>query len=294
MENLRGSAWMVAAMAAFAVEDALIKQLGSALPIGQVVALIGAGGTLVFASLARAVSRAVITRAAWSRPVLLRNLGEMIATAAFVAALVLAPLSSAAAILQALPLAVTLGATAVLGEAVGWRRWLAIAAGFVGVLLVIQPGLAGFVPASLWAVVTVAALALRDLASRAVPPSVSGFQLSAWAFACLVPTGVALMVGFATPPVALDATTGVKLLATLAFGTSGYYAIVAATRTGEVAVVVPFRYTRLVFALILAVVVFGESPNVVALGGAAMIVGAGLYTLTREAGGRRRTEARSG
>ncbi len=290
-ENLRGSAWMVAAMAVFAVEDALIKRLGATVPIGQLLALVGVGGTCVFAALARANARPLVTRVALSRPVVLRNVGEMVASAAFVAALVLTPLASASAILQAVPLAVTLGAALVLGEAVGWRRWLAIGVGFGGVLLIIQPGLDGFVPASMFAVVTVAGLALRDLASRFVPAWVSGVQLAAWAFACLVPTGVLVMVVFATPPVVLAPSEWLTLGCTLVFGTSGYYAIVAATRTGEVSVVVPLRYTRLVFALLLAVIVFGERPDALTLTGAALIVGAGLYILTREARRARRGRA---
>jgi drug/metabolite transporter (DMT)-like permease len=283
MDNLRGSALMVTAMAAFAIEDAFIKRLGEAMSIGQLLALIGCGGTIIFAVLARANARPVITPAALSRPVVSRNLGEMAASAAFVAALVLSPLSSAAAILQATPLAVTLGAALVLGEGVGWRRWLAIATGFAGVVLVIQPGLAGFVPASLLALVAVAGLALRDLASRYVPASVSGLQLSAWAFASLAPTGLAVMAVSGAAPEGLAARESLLLLCTLAFSATGYYAIVAATRTGEVSVVVPFRYTRLVFAMILGMAIFGERPGVLMLIGAGLIVGAGLYTIAREA-----------
>lgn len=283
MENLRGSLLMIAAMAGFALEDMLIKQMAAGLPMGQVVAMIGLGGTLTFGIYTRARGDRILAPALLSPPVVLRNLGEMVATASFVAALVLTTLSSASAILQATPLAVTLCAALFLGARVGWRRWSAIGVGLVGVLLIIQPGLAGFAPASLFAVVAVAALALRDLAVRKIPASVTSAQLSVWAFITVVPTGALMMAVMATPPVVPAAADLGRLLAAMVVGGLGYYAIVAATRTGEVAVVVPFRYTRLVFAMALGALAFGERPDALTLTGAGLVVAAGLYTIWREA-----------
>ncbi|MDZ7829525.1 MAG: DMT family transporter [Halofilum sp. (in: g-proteobacteria)] len=284
MGNLRGSLLMVAAMFGFALEDMLIKQMAGAMPMGQVLALIGAGGMINFAVLARLKGHRILSSAFLSTPVLLRNLGEVIASASFITALVLTTLSSASAILQATPLAVTLGAALFLGEPVGWRRWAAIAVGFAGVMLIIQPGLGGFAPASLLAVVAVAALALRDLASRRIPAEITGLQLATWAFASLVPTGAIMMIAFGEPAVMPAPPDIVRLAAAFVVGGCGYYAIVGATRTGDVAVVVPFRYTRLIFAMILGAVIFGERPGWLMLVGAALIVGAGLYTIGREAG----------
>lgn len=289
MENVRGSLLMVGAMVGFALEDVLIKQMAAALPMGQVLALIGCGGALVFGALTLATGRRVLTPALLSWPVALRNLGEMIASVCFVAALVLTTLSSASAILQATPLAVTLGAALFLGESVGWRRWTAIGVGFAGVLLIIQPGLAGFAPASLLAVIAVAALALRDLVSRAVPPEITSVQLAAWAFASIVPAGLAMMLVMGTPAVMPAGPDVARLGAVFVVGGSGYYALVRATRTGEVSVVVPFRYTRLVFAMILGNLVFGERPDPLMLSGAALIVGTGLYTIWRGRAGVRVT-----
>jgi len=291
MDNVRGSLLMVAAMAGFAIEDVLIKQMASALPIGQVIALVGCGGTLVFGTLARVNGRRVLVRAALSRLIVLRNVGEVVGTVCFVAALALTTLSSASAILQATPLAVTLGAALFLGESVGWRRWTAVAIGFVGVLLIIQPGLAGFTPASLFAVVAVAALAMRDLCSRAVPVEIASTQLSAWAFMSLVPAGLGTMLAMGTPPVLLSTPDAIRLCGVLVVGALAYYWLVAATRIGEVSAVVPFRYTRLVFALILGRVVFGEHPDPLMLTGAALIVGTGIYTIWRSAGAAARAHA---
>lgn len=282
-ENLRGSLLMVAAMFGFALEDVLIKQMAGSLPMGQVIALIGCGGALNFGMLAIVRGQRLLAPTLLSRPVLLRNFAEAVAAASFVAAIVLATLSSASAILQTTPLALTLGAALFLGESVGWRRWTAIGVGFVGVMLIIQPGLSGFVPASLLAVVAVAAVALRDLASRAIPADVTGVQLAAWAFTALIPTGLLMMLGMDTAPVVPAGPDLVRLAGAFVVGGIGYYALVAATRTGEVAVVVPFRYSRLVFAMILGALIFGERPDPLMLTGAALIMGAGLYTIWREA-----------
>jgi len=289
-DNLRGSLLMVAAMLGFALEDVLIKQLAGALPMGQVIALIGCGGALNFGVIARMRGQRLLTPALVSRPVLLRNLAEAIAAVSFVSAIVLTTLSSASAILQTTPLALTMGAALFLGEPVGWRRWTAIGVGFLGVMLIIQPGLAGFAPASLLAVVAVAAVTLRDLSSRAIPAAVTGIQLAAWAFATLIPTGVVLMLATGAAAVMPQAPDLVRLVGTFVFGGVGYYALVGATRTGEVAVVVPFRYSRLVFAMILGALVFGERPDPMMLTGAALIVGAGLYTIWREARQRARRD----
>ncbi len=283
MGNLRGSLLMVAAMTGFALEDVLIKLMAGALPMGQVIALIGCGGAINFGALAIVRGRRLLSPALFTLPVILRNLAEAVAAASFVAAIVLTTLSSASAILQTTPLAVTLGAALFLGESVGWRRWTAIAVGFIGVLLIVQPGLAGFTPASLLAVVAVAAVALRDLASRAVPADITTVQLSAWGFAVLIPTGLLMMLAMGEAPVVPGVPDLARLAGAFVVGGIGYYALVGATRTGEVAVVVPFRYSRLVFAMILGALVFGERPDPLMLTGAALIVGAGLYTIWREA-----------
>jgi drug/metabolite transporter (DMT)-like permease len=288
MENLRGSLLMVVAMTGFSLEDVLIKQLARSLPMGQVIVLIGCGGALNFGVLAKLRGQRLLPPALLSRPVVLRNLAEAIAAVSFISALVLTTLSGASAILQTTPLALTMGAALFLGESVGWRRWTAIGAGFLGVMMIIQPGLEGFVPASLLAVVSVAAVALRDLVSRAIPVDVTGFQLAAWAFATLIPTGLLLVVVTGATPVMPAAPDLVRLAGTFVVGGVGYYSLVGATRTGEVSVVVPFRYSRLVFAMILGAVVFGERPNPLMLAGAVLIVGAGLYTIWREARIRRK------
>ena len=99
MENLRGSILMVLAMAGFALEDMFIKRLADALPVGQIVIFLGFGGALIFGAITMAQGRRLWSRDLLSRPVLLRNFGEIVGTLGFVTAIALTPLSSASAIL---------------------------------------------------------------------------------------------------------------------------------------------------------------------------------------------------
>lgn len=282
MENLRGAALMVLAMLGFAIEDMFIKLLSARLPTWQILAVLGVGAGGFFAVLLRARGETLFPRAALSRLVVLRNLGELVGTLCFVTALALIPLAQASAILQALPLSVTLGAALFLGESVGWRRWAAIGVGFVGVLLVIQPGLAGFDANALFAVAAVAGLTLRDLATRRIPQAMSSFQLSFLAFLTLIPAAglLALTTGGAgVTPLPRD---WLLLAGTVAMGILAYSCIVGAMRQGEISFVTPFRYSRILFALVLGAAVFAERPDALMLTGAVLIVGSGLFTLWRE------------
>lgn len=293
MENLRGSLLMTAAMLGFAIEDMFIKLLAATVPLGMVLILLGAGGAVVFAALALLRGDALFSRDLMARSVLIRNSGELIGTVGFITAIALTPLSSASAILQATPLVVTLGAALFLGEQVGWRRWSAILVGFAGVILIIRPGFDAFEPASLFAVMGVIGLALRDLATRTVPRSISSMQLSTYAFLTLVPAGMGMLAFTGDAPRLLDGLEWLLIAAALAFGVLSYYAIVAAMRMGDVAVITPFRYSRLVFALCFGVLFFGERPDMATLAGSALIVASGIYTFWREAR-LRRIAARAG
>jgi drug/metabolite transporter (DMT)-like permease len=164
---------------------------------------------------------------------------------------------------------------------VGWRRWLAIITGFIGVLIVIRPGLEGFRPASLFAVQGVIGLSIRDLATRAMPPQVRSMVLSAYGFGVIVPAGLVMML-FEAPPVLPGAAQSGFIAAALIVGPVGYYMIVAAMRVGDVAVVTPYRYIRLVFAMMVGVLAFGEVLDFYTLLGAAIIIGSGLFTIYRE------------
>lgn len=280
--NMRAAMFMIGAMAMFAVEDAAIKTLATRLPVGQVLTTLGLLGMSIFWIMLVRDGGRLWTRQLLLRPVVLRNLGEAVGSVGFTSALALTDLSSASAILQALPLALVMGGALFLGEKVGWRRWTAILVGFAGVLLIIRPGAAGFQPQSGLALIGVLGLAVRDLATRRMPSDVRSHQLSASAFGSLVPAGLVLAWGMGTPLIVPTTSETLGFLGCVTFGVMGYAMMVAATRVGEASLIAPLRYVRLIFALMIAVAVFGERPDALTLAGAALIVGSGGFAMWRE------------
>ncbi|MDU8945674.1 DMT family transporter [Ovoidimarina sediminis] len=281
-DNLRGMALMTGAMAAFALADALIKALGDTHPSGQIIWVAGIGGTLAFALACIALREAPLTRDALAPATLARVLTEAVGTFGIVTALTLAPLSVVVAIMQSVPLLVTLGAAAFLGEQVGWRRWLAIIVGLLGVMIIIRPGTEGFTPPALFAVLAAVTLAARDILTRMVPRTATNLQLGVWGFAGLIPTGFLLVAisGQAEgpyTPIALTYFAGITVLTALAI-----LFVTMSMRVGDVAVIAPFRYTRLLFGLALAILWFGERPDLATWIGSAIVVASGLYTFARE------------
>lgn len=279
-ENHRGALFMVFAMCAFALEDMALKAAVRDIPIGQAVALFGLGGLVVFALMARAQGTQVFHPDLHSPVLLWRSLSEIAGRLFYALAIALTPLSSASAILQATPLVVALGAVIVFKERVGVQRWAAIFVGFIGVLMILRPGLDAFDPLSIFAVLGMLGFAGRDLATRASPATLNAAQLGVAGFAVLTVSGLILIAVAGELRALTPAATGFLLLATGA-GVLAYGALTVAMRTGEVSVVTPFRYSRLLFALILGVVVFHERPDAMTLAGSAVIVLSGLFLLSR-------------
>ncbi|AFO88714.1 DMT family transporter [Phaeobacter inhibens] len=280
MDTLRGSLLMVLAMAAFALEDMFIKSAARSLPVGQILILFGAGGMVIFAIVARAQGHRLWNPVFCTRALLVRSVAEVAGRLCFTLAIALTPLSSASAILQATPLVVSAGAVVFFGEHVGLRRWLAIAAGFIGVLMILRPGASGFELASLFAVAGTLGFAGRDLATRAAPAGLSNAHLGLAGFAMLVVAGL-IALPFGAPMKTPDAATTIDLAAATLVGVVAYQALTGAMRVGEISVVAPFRYTRLIFAMVLGVVVFQERPDMWTLIGSAVIVISGGFTLMR-------------
>lgn len=282
MNNLNGILFIIAAMAAFTLEDMFIKRLSGDVPVGQILMLLGLGSGTVFAAAAVYRGDNLFAPAAWRGAAILRTLSEAVGAVAFATALSLVDISTVAAVFQALPLVITMGAALFLGEQVGWRRWSAICVGFVGVLMIVRPGLAGFNPSVILVLVAVLAIAARDLLTRMVDSSVSSAVVSFQAFASVIVAGGLLQVFTGAEPTALDGRQVGMMLGGIVFGVAGYYAIVTATRIGDASAITPFRYSRLLFSILVGVLVFGERPDVMTLGGAALIIVSGLYTFVRE------------
>ena len=282
MSNLRPILLMITAMAFFALGDSAIKLAARAIPAGQVLAAIGLFGGIAFALMTRAQGHRILAPDFLHPAVIVRNLAEITGTLSMVTALSLVALSTTSAILQATPLAVTLGAAVILGESVGWRRWLATLIGFGGVLIIVRPGAAGFDINTLWALGAMLALALRDLLTRLVPPTLPTLRLATYGMASLFPAGLVSMVLWGEAPARMGLTTTVYVALAVFAGVSGYWALTAAMRMGEVSVVAPFRYSRILFALIAGAFVFGENPDIWTLIGAAITILAGLFIFLRE------------
>lgn len=279
-EDLRGAVFMTAAMAGFAVEDLFLKAAARSLPTGQVLLIVGLLGMVVFSGMARRSGEPALPAAFVSRAMLMRSAFEVAGRLFYSLAIALTPLSTSSAILQATPLVVIAGAAVLFGERVSLARWAAVAVGFLGVLMILRPGSDGFSALSLLAVAGTLGFAGRDLATRAAPRGLSNRQLGTLGFGMLSMAGAVLLIwtGGARLP---DLRETTLLAATAVFAISAYHALTAAMRTGAVAAVTPFRYTRLVFALILSVLLLGERPDAMTLAGAGLIVAAGLYGLTR-------------
>ncbi|MCE8539406.1 DMT family transporter [Ruegeria pomeroyi] len=282
MNNVNGILLVVAAMAAFTLEDMFIKQLSVTVPTGQILLVLGVFCSASFLIMAVATRKRVFSRAAWSPLLLIRAGTEAISALTFITALSLVDLSTVAAVFQAMPLAVTMGAALFLGEQVGWRRWSAIAVGFAGVMMIIRPGMAGFQPEQLFVVASVISVAARDLITRRIDVNVASAVVSFQAYLALILAGAALLILSGTAPVPVAPGHWGPYAGAVLFGVLGYYGIVTAMRVGEASAVTPFRYTRLLFSILAGVLVFGERPDLATLAGAGLIIASGLYTFLRE------------
>ncbi len=282
-DNLRAALFMMVSMAAFTFNDACMKALSDELPLFQAIFLRGAITSILMIGLAVMMGglKFSLTRRDWWL-VVLRTCSVAMAAFLFISAIFNMPIGNATAILQALPLAVTLAGMVFLGEAVGWRRMAAILIGFCGILMIIQPGAAGFNSYSIYAVLAVVAVTVRDLASRRLSREVPSMTV-----AVVAAVGVTFLAGLASlneqwvQPGALEM---MQLMGASVFIIGGYLFSVMTMRIGDIGFVAPFRYTSLLWALLLGFLIFGEWPNGLALIGICIVVATGLFTLLRERG----------
>ncbi|WP_233516969.1 DMT family transporter [Pseudotabrizicola alkalilacus] len=280
-DNARGAVYMMVAMAAFTLNDTAMKTLTQDVPLFQTIAMRGGLTLLGLIGLAIALGQ-------W-KPRLPRRDGVMIgircaaevaSTVLFLAALVHMPLANLSAIMQALPLAVTLAAALIFKETIGWRRMTAILIGFAGVLIIIRPGPQGFDVWSLMGLASVAFVLVRDLAARSVSRAVPSVMVAVWASAAV--TGVAALASLGTGWVPLDKGQGVLVVAAAVALVIGYLFSVMVMRVGDISFVAPFRYTALIWAIFLGWLAFGTLPDPLTLFGAGLVVATGIFTLWRE------------
>lgn len=289
MNNIRGIVLMVLSMAGFAIEDAFIKLMSrgdagmtNGLGVGQILLMMAAGGTVIYIVWAIKDGISLFSKEFFHPAVMARNVTEMLGTWGFVTALTIVPLATVTTILQAAPLLVTMGAALIFRETVGWRRWSAIAVGFAGMLLVVKPGVGTFDMNVLWAVLGVVFLSARDLATRRIPKTIPTLQLSSWGFLVVGALGALLLGSPGGTWITPSPNQFLYLGGALSVGVFAYWAITEAMRSGEISAVAPFRYSRLVFALIIGTFIFAERPDHLTLLGAALIMASGIYAFYRE------------
>ena len=279
--NMKGAVLMTACVSAYVINDAFMKLLFSEIALFQAVFL-----------------RSIITVPpilimAWITKVALRNLSkqdkhlilvrvgaEIFTTIAFLTALKHMPLANVTAILQALPLAITMAAALFLAEPVGWRRWSAILVGFVGVLIVVRPGLEGFNIYSLSALMAIIFITVREISTRKLTSEVPTITV-----VLSTAVGSALFTGIMMIGSEWDTVSAVSWLLILGAAVAVLIATllsVMAMRIGEIGFVSPFRYTSMLGAIGLGILMFGDWPDQPTLVGTLIIISTGIYTFHRE------------
>jgi drug/metabolite transporter (DMT)-like permease len=287
--NRRGILAMVAAMALFIVNDTCVKLTTGAFPTSQILVVRGAITTLVLAAMIVAMGHAG-RLSVLRRPIVRLRAGlEGISSALFITALAVMPLATLTAVLMASPLVITILSVIWFGEKVGWRRWSAIAVGFLGTMFIVKPSPSGIDVWALVGLLTAVIVGFRDTVTRRLDPATPSVIVAFASSLAVMAVGVALVpwqpwAPMAWKPVLLLAVAGVFLA-------GGLHLATVAFRGVEVSVVSPFRYTIVLWSLIIGYLVFNELPDGWALVGTALIVGAGLYTLHREQVRRRAAEA---
>ncbi len=288
-DNLRGILAMLACSLFFIINDMFVKMAGETLPLSQIIALRGVVSTLFVAGLAYASGALSAVPALFAdRKVWLRTTGEVGATFLYLTALLHMPIANTSAIAQAAPLAITAGGALFLGEKVGWRRWTAVTIGFLGILVIVRPGAADFNAYSLVAFASVLLIALRDVTTRAIPATTPTLAITTFTSVSVMLFGFAMGLGEDWQPVGL--VEAGYLLGTGTFLLLGFMTVIVAMRSGDIAVVAPFRYSFIPYAILIGWLVWGDVPDALTLVGIAIVVGTGVYTFYRE----RRVAARRG
>lgn len=272
---------MITAMGCLTLADLLIKIASQTLPIGQVMIFYGVGSIIVFWSLMGIKGEPIRLSPLTNPAVLLRNIGDLIAINGMCLALVYVPISTVGAVIQTVPIMVTVAAALFLGERVGTRRILAIFIGFLGTLFIIQPGATTFEITTILVFIAAVGMALRDIATKLVRENFSTLLLTFYTSMLFILSGSVLLIitgGASVPDMGMVAI----LAATIVLGSLGFFFTTEAVRMGDVSVVIPFRYTRILFSLAAGILVLGEQINPIMLFGIALTILSGLYIWRRE------------
>jgi drug/metabolite transporter (DMT)-like permease len=279
--NLKSIMLMVIAMGCLTLTDMLIKIVSQTLPTGQVMIFYGVGALVVFWGLLRIKGESIQLSPLTNPAVIWRNVGDLIAMNSMFLALVYVPLSTIGAVIQAVPLMVTAAAALFLGEKVGLKRVSAIFIGFLGTLLIIQPGATTFDITANLVLIAAIGMALRDIATKLVRENFSTLLLSFYSCFLFIFSGSILLIIKGDPTVPSSEHIFI-LTAMIVAGCLGFFFMTEAVRLGDMSVVIPFRYTRLLFSMAAGILILGEQVNAIMLIGSALTILSGLYIWHRE------------
>ena len=279
--NLKSIMLMIIAMGCLTLTDMLIKIASQTLPIGQVMMIYGIGAVVIFWGLLRINGEPIQLSPLTNPAVVWRNVGDLIAMNSMFLALVYVPLSTIGAVIQAVPILVTAAAALFLGEQVGLRRASAIFIGFLGTLLIIQPNAASFNITTTLVLIAAVGMALRDIATKLVRENFSSLLLSFYSCFLFILSGSILLIFNGVPSVP-DLGHVAILAAMIVAGCLGFFFMTEAVRLGDMSVVIPFRYTRLLFSMAAGIFILGEQINAMMLIGSVLTILSGLYIWHRE------------
>ena len=279
--NLKSIVLMITAMGCLTSTDMLIKIASQTLPIGQVMIIYGLGALGVFWGILRVKGEPIQLSPLTNPAVIWRNVGDLIALNSMFLALVYVPLSTIGAVIQAVPLLVTAAAALFLDEKVGMRRLSAILIGFLGTLLIIQPGANTFDISATLVLIAAVGMALRDIATKLVRESFSTLLLSFYSCFLFIFSGCIILLIKGEPSLP-DWDSVAILTAMVIAGCLGFFFMTEAVRVGDISVVIPFRYTRLLFSMSAGILILGEQVNAMMLVGSTLTILSGLYIWRRE------------
>lgn len=282
-DNARGILLMCGSMLAFTLNDTLVKAvLASGMDLYQVIALRGvlAAMGLVGLALLQTGHLRLWPQGGDRKLLMIRTVGEVASTWCFLMALAHMDLANLSAIMQAMPLAVTLAAALLFGETIGWRRIAAILVGFAGVIMIIRPGAAAFDEWSLLGLASMAFVVMRDLSTRRFSHALPSTTAAIWAALTVTLMGLIGVTHQGWQPVSL--LQALQIAGAALFLIAGYILAITTMRVGEIGLIAPFRYTSLLWAILLGWLLFGTLPDQWTLIGSAVVVASGIYMLWRE------------
>jgi len=281
--NIKGAALMTGCVSAYVINDAFMKLLFSEIPLFQALflrSMITVPPVLIMAWISKITIRNLSNYN--KRLVLLRVGAEVCTTIAFLTALKHMPLANVTAILQSLPLAITMAAALFLAEPVGWRRWSAILIGFIGVVIIVRPGVEGFNIYSLSALLAIIFITVRDISSRKLTSEVPTITVVlSTAIGSTLFSGI-MMIGMEWQ--IISTLSWLLILGAAVAVLIATFLSVMAMRTGEIGFVSTFRYTAMLGAIGMGILMFGDWPDRLTLTGTLIIVITGIYSFYRERG----------